>query len=78
MLQARLYLHSGFIRSPFSDVGLHLVKTRFRTGLPCSPEEDAPRNFLSAPPPFPQPTCSSSVQSCLVRCRTKKKIVLDS
>ena len=46
---------------PVPDFGLRPVKTRPKTGLSCPPESDAPRSFLFAPPPFPQPTCSCSV-----------------
>jgi len=45
MLQARLYLHSGSILPPVPDFGQHLVNTCLRTGVPCSPESDAPRSF---------------------------------
>ena len=50
-----------FILPPVPDFGLHPVQTRLRSGVSRPPESDAPRSFVFAPPPFPQPTCSSCV-----------------
>jgi hypothetical protein len=47
---------SLFLRSPIWD--FHLVKSRLKTGIPYSPESDAPRSSLFASPPFHTTTFS--------------------
>jgi hypothetical protein len=39
-----------FLRSPIWDS--HVVKSRLRTGVPFSPESDAPKSSFHASPPF--------------------------
>ena len=51
-----LLMDSLFLRSPIWD--FHLVKSRLKTGIPYSPESDAPRSSLFASPPFHTTTFS--------------------